>query len=252
MEYVNYKPQGSPVQRIDDVKQYNAKLAEVAEKLFSINGMTPREMMPYPYDPSRTQPWMEFDHMSVQDRLDQLDVPAREKDLFAAHTNSFGSGPASEIAYTDALRWFALGGYSFPTMYDAAASFKLGNGGMTGLARHILNQYTGDRILGKVVSSLDQTKGSQVTVSCADGSTYRARRVICTIPLNCLSEIHFQPPLPLQQQNAIRDGHINSGEKYHFVTDGYQGNWFANTSDAGGSDFLFGLKDHNGEALSGE
>lgn len=246
MDFVLYKPKGSPVQRLDNVGGYNAKLAEVAEKLFSIEGMTPRELMPYPHDPSRSQPWMKFDHMSVQTRLDQLDIAKEDKDLFAAHTNSFGSATPSDIAYTDALRWFALGGYSLPTMYDAAAAFKLGNGGMTNLARHALSQYRGDRVLHKVVSSLHQNAASRVTVSCTDGSSYKASRVICTIPLNCLGDVEFDPPFPPMKRDAINEGHINVGEKYHFAIDGKQGNWFANTADSNASDFVFGLKDHSG------
>lgn len=247
MEYVLYKPQGSEVQRLDNVAEYNAKCAEMAEKVFSIDGMTPRQVMPYPYEPSRTQPWMKYDHMSVQDRLDQLDEPTADKELFGAHTNSFGSGTASEIAYTDALRWYALGGYSMATMYDAVGCFKLGNGGMTNLARHVLSQYTGDRVLNKAVTSVQDTDASQVTVDCADGSSYKAQRVICTTPLNCLTDIKFDPPLSPLKQSAVEQGHINLGEKYHFAVGEVQGNWFANTSDANGSDFLFGLKDHNGK-----
>lgn len=249
MEYVLYKaPNGQPVRRIDDVKQYNATLVAVAEQLFSVDGMTPRELMPFPYDPSRPQPWMKYDHLSVQDRLDQLDMPKEDLDLFSAHTNSFGSGATSEIAFVEALRWFCLGGYSFPTMYDAAASFKLGNGGMTNLARHILTQYTGDRVLHKTVKSLRETSTSRVVISCTDDTTYNARRVVCTIPLNCLADISFDPPLPPKKQDAIKQGHINVGEKYHFWFDEMQGNWFANTPDNTASDFVFGLKDHSGKS----
>ncbi|KAI6855890.1 FAD/NAD(P)-binding domain-containing protein [Hortaea werneckii] len=246
MDHVLYKPKGEDVRRLEDIKQYNDTLARVAEDLFSIDGMTARELMPYPHDPLRPQPWMKYDYMSVQDRFDQLKLPDADKNLFAAHTNSFGSGAAWEIAYTDALRWYALGGYSLATMYDAAASFKLGKGGMTNLARHTLSQYNGDRTFGKAIESLRQTEGSRVAVGCADGTTYNARWVICTIPLNVLPDIRFDPPLSLRKQDAIKDGHINSGEKYHFFVDEVQNNWFANTSDADNSDFLFGLKDHNG------
>lgn len=250
MDHVLYKPKGEDVRRLEDIKQYNDTLARVAEDLFSIDGMTARELMPYPHDPLRPQPWMKYDYMSVQDRFDQLKLPDADKNLFAAHTNSFGSGAAWEIAYTDALRWYALGGYSLATMYDAAASFKLGKGGMTNLARHTLSQYNGDRTFGKAIESLRQTEGSRVAVGCADGTTYNARWVICTIPLNVLPDIRFDPPLSLKKQDAIKDGHINSGEKYHFFVDEVQNNWFANTSDADHSDFLFGLKDHNGKSGS--
>ena len=245
MEYVLNKPNGSSLQRIDDLSGYNARLVSVAEQFFGIDGMTPRQVMPYPHEPLRPQPWHKYDHLSCQDRLDQLDLPQEDKDLFIPHTNSFGSSPAADSAWTDALRWYAAGGYSFPTMYDAVGCFKLGGGGTTNMCRHILAEYQGDRLFNKAVSSVKQTKNLEVVITCADGSTYRARRAICTIPLNCLSDIKFDPPLSPNKQIAVQEGHINFGEKYHISLDEPQGNWFANTCDKD-SAFLFGIKDHNG------
>lgn len=247
MEQALFKPPGGDLQRIDDVKSYNAKMAEVAEQVFSIDGMSPRKVMPYPHEPSRSQPWTNYDGMSVQDRLDQLGVPKNDKDLFAALTNSCGSASAKEIAYTDAMRWYAAGGYSVPTMMDAAASFKIGKGGMTSLARSILGEYAGDTVLQKTVTRVRQAEPSRVSIDCAGGSVYQARRVICTIPLNCLADIQFEPPLSALKRSAVKEGHINVGEKYHFFVDQIQKNWFTNTSDVQGSDFVFGLKDHEGK-----
>jgi monoamine oxidase len=115
------------------------------------------------------------------------------------------------------------------------------------MCRHILAEYQGDRLFNKVVNSVKQTKNLQVVVTCADGSTYRARRAICTIPLNCISGIIFDPPLLYNKQVAVRDGHIELGEKYHISLDEPQGNWFANTCDKNSS-FLFGIKYHKGSS----
>ncbi|KAG9569234.1 FAD/NAD(P)-binding domain-containing protein, partial [Aureobasidium melanogenum] len=239
-----YKPRGLDVMGLD-VAEYNPRIARIAEMFFSIDGMTPREVMPYPHEPSRPQPWQRYDLMSCQDRLDQLDISQEDKDQFVCHTNSFGSSAARDIAWPDALRWYALGGYSLQTMYDAVGCFKLGNGGMTNFARHILEEYNGDRIFNKAVTAIKEAKNAEITVSCADGSDYRARRVVCTIPLNCLSDVQFDPPLSPAKQSAAHAGHTNLGEKYHFVLNETQGNWFANTSDPQSS-FLFGMKDHDG------
>ena len=101
-------------------------------------------------------------------------------------------------------------------MYDAAGGFKLGGGGTINMCRHILAEYQGDRAFNKVVSSVKQTQDSRVLVTCTDGSIYRARRAICTIPLNCLTDITFDPPLSLVKQKAAQEGHINQREKYLF------------------------------------
>jgi len=245
MEQVLYKPPGSHVIKLD-AEDYAIKLSRIADMFFGIDGMTPRQVMPYPHQPLRPQPWHKYDSMSVQDRLDQLDLTQEDKDLFVAQPNSFGSSHARDTAWTDALRWYALGGYSFATMFDAVGCFKLGNGGMTNFARHILDEYAGDRALNKVVTSVKEVGNVKVVVSCADGSSFVARRVVCTIPLNCLTDVQFDPPLsPLKQQAATR-GHINLGEKYHISMNEVQNNWFATTSDTLNSDFLFGIKDHDG------
>lgn len=246
MQYVLNKPEGSSVEKIDSVAEYNAKLINIAQQFFSIDGMTPRQVMPYPHEPSRPQPWQRYDHLSCQDRLDQLDLPQYDKNLFIPHLNSFGSCTARDLAWTDALRWYAAGGYNFTTMYDSVGCFKLGGGGTTNMCRHILSEYQGDRIFTKVVNSVKETKDSKVVVTCTDGSAYSARRVICTIPLNCLTDVKFEPPLKPAKQIAIQEGHINRGEKYLFSLDEVQGNWFANTCDSKDSGFLFGIKDHDG------
>ncbi|KAJ5031342.1 hypothetical protein J3E73DRAFT_178756 [Bipolaris maydis] len=187
-KYMLYKPEGSSVQRIDD-------------------------------------PWQKYDHLSCQDRLNQLELPQHDKDLFVSQPNSFGSCIAQDLAWTDALRWYAVCGYGLATMYDAVGGFKLGGGGTTNMCRDILAEYRGNRIFSKVVNAIKQTKDSKmVVIACADGSSYNAPG----------------------KQNAIQDGHINFGEKYIASLDAVKGNWFANTSDFKDSCFFFGMKDHNG------
>ena len=245
MEYVPNKPNGSSVQRIDDVSGYNARLVSVAEQFFGIDGMTPREVIPYHHEPLRPQTWHKYDHLSCQDRLDQLDLPQEDKDLFIPHTNSFGSSPAADSAWTDALLWYAAGGYSFPTMYDAVGCFKLGGGGTTNMCRHILAEYQGDRLFNKAVSSVKQTNNLEVVITVQMVLPIAHDERFRTIPLDCLSDIKFDPPLSPNKQIAVQEGHINFGEKYHISLDEPQGNWFTNTCDKD-SAFLFGIKDHNG------
>ncbi|KAH4801637.1 hypothetical protein HBH61_193360 [Parastagonospora nodorum] len=245
-DYNLYKASGQHVERIDDVAQYNKRCSDIAEMFFSMDNMTPRELMPYPHEPTRPQPWQKYDHLSLHDRLEQLDLPQYDKDMFVCHTNSFGSATAPEIAWTDALRWYALGGYNFSTMYDAVACYKLGKGGMTNFARHIFAEYRGDVLFNQVVTSIEQHPVTGVKITCNDGASFEAGWAVCTIPLNCLQDINFSPPLNPSKQAATKEGHINKGEKYLFRVEHHQENWFANTSDSKTSDFQFGWKDHDG------
>ena len=83
-----------------------AAVQRAADAFFSIDGLTSRDLMPYPHDPMR-QPalWTKYDHLSAKDRLDQLDIPQIEKDLFDGMISSFGSVPGSQCGFTEVLRW---------------------------------------------------------------------------------------------------------------------------------------------------
>lgn len=72
MKQVLYKPPGRPVIKYN-AEDYSIKLARIADMFFGIDGMTPRQVMPYQHQPLRPQPWHRYDFMSVQDRLDHLD-----------------------------------------------------------------------------------------------------------------------------------------------------------------------------------
>jgi hypothetical protein len=215
---------------------------------FSIDNVRPRELMPFPHDPARPQPWQKYDHLSVQDRLNQLDLSQYDKDLFVCHATCIGSGTAPEVAWTDALRWYALAGYSLPTMYDAVGCYKLNKGGMTNFARHIFAEYRGDILLNQGVTSIEQHPVTGVKITCNDGASFQAGWAVCTIPLNCLKDISFFPPLNPSKHAATKEGHINKGEKYLFRVEGNMPNWFANTSDSKNSDFQFGWKDNEGKS----
>lgn len=161
-----------------------AVLDRVAQRFFTIDGLDSRALMPYPHDPLRTPAiWKKYDHLSVQDRLNQLhDISKREKDLFESNINTFGCAPGKDIGFVEALRWFALGGHNIAGVFEMAGIYKIGKGGMTSLASAILSEYNGDRLLDTVVTEIRQGARG-VELSTASGRKLSARGVISTIPL---------------------------------------------------------------------
>ncbi|KAF7554874.1 hypothetical protein G7Z17_g2595 [Cylindrodendrum hubeiense] len=229
----------------DDV---NAAVQRAADAFFSIDGMTSRDLMPYPHEPFRQPaPWVKYDHLSAKDRLDQLDIPQIEKDLFDAMISSFGSVPGSECGFTEVLRWYALGNHTMAGVFELAGIYKLGKGGMTSFARSILSEYRGHLLLNTTIDKFEQ-KGESVVLSAKDGRQIRARYVISTIPLNCLSDVKFSPPLSPLRQEAIKGGHINQGAKIHFHLAQLEPGWFSMASGYGKSPWCFSFSDHNGNA----
>ncbi|KOC08238.1 putative flavin containing amine oxidase [Aspergillus flavus AF70] len=221
-------------------------LERIAQSFFTIDGSSSRELMPYPHDPfKRPALWMKYDHLSVQDRLDSLrGFSSWEKDLFESNTSTFGSAPGKDIAFTEALRWYALGGHNMKGVFELAGVYKIGNGGMTSFARAVLGDYTGHMLLGATVKEVAQTKlGVRITTRL--GQEINAKYVVSTIPLNCLADVKFYPPISSSRQSAMTKGHINKGAKIHFKLKAAEPGWFA-TANSSDSAYVFAFSDHNG------
>lgn len=54
-----------------------------------------------------------------------------------------------------------------------------------------------------------------VRVHTKDGTTYKAARVICTVPLHVLGDVKFVPMLSAKRREAIQLGHVNHMIKIH-------------------------------------
>ncbi|KAI5456794.1 hypothetical protein BGZ63DRAFT_496079 [Mariannaea sp. PMI_226] len=202
----------------------------IAQAFFSIDGRTSRDLMPYPHDPFREPAlWKEYDHLSVKDRLDQLEQFSQlERDVFESNISTFGSAPGKDIGFTEAIRWYALGGHSIAGVFELAGVYKIGDGGMTSFAQAIM-----------------------VVVVLERGQNIKAKMVVSTIPLNCLSDIKFDFPLSPVRQSAIVKGHVNKGAKIHFKLKTMEQGWFATANGSGDSSYVFAFSDHNGNQPSG-
>lgn len=161
-----------------------AALERVAKAFFSIDGWDSRALLPFPHEPFREPAvWRKYDHLTVKQQLDQLvGVSQFERDLFESNVATFGSAPGTEIGFTEALRWFALGGHSMAGVFERAGIYKLGNGGMTAFARAILRDFKGEVLLNTVVKSLDHGRNG-VSLRMKDGRRIDAKAVVSTVPL---------------------------------------------------------------------
>jgi lysyl oxidase-like protein 2/3/4 len=178
-----FKPAHAPIRDITPGESV-AALERVAEKFFLIDGLDSRALMPFPHEPFREPAvWRQYDHLTVKQRLNQLDGLSQfEKDIFESNVATFGSAPGSDIGFTEALRWFALGGHSMAGVFERAGIYKLGNGGMTAFARAILRDFRGDVLFNTVVEKVDQGRNG-VLLQTKDGRKIDAKAVVSTIPL---------------------------------------------------------------------
>lgn len=75
-------------------------------------------------------------------------------------------------------------------------------GGNEQLPRAMAKLLKGDVLLGKEVIGIDSASDA-ATVTCADGSTFRAKRVVSTLPFSTLRNVRIHPPLEGAQAQAV-------------------------------------------------
>jgi monoamine oxidase len=100
-----------------------------------------------------------------------------------------------EVGYTDPKNFNQYGADQYRPRYPVEGGQQLPIRMAQALSRPVE--------LGKDVRAIEYSDDS-VTVTCLDGSTYRARRVIVTVPLVVLKTIDFSPPLPGLLHEAIQ------------------------------------------------
>jgi len=76
-------------------------------------------------------------------------------------------------------------------------------GGNQNLPIAMAARLKGDRLMGKRVVAID-VSASNATVKCADGSRYKARAVICSMPFATLRDVAISPAPPPVQSRAIK------------------------------------------------
>ncbi|KAK5103971.1 hypothetical protein LTS08_003395 [Lithohypha guttulata] len=252
-EKIYYQQARAQVKQVDGL-DLDTRVQNVAEKFFEIDGHNSKTLMPYPHDPFREPaPWKDYDHLTVRQRLDQIDLPALDKEYFETTVNAFGSAPGKDIGFVEVLRWYVLGGHTMVRVFEAAGTYKLGKGGMTTFARAILQDAKCDILLNNVVSEvLSNQRTGASTVKFHNGQhTVSAKVIVSTVPLNCLSDVKFTPELSALKREAIAQGHINKGAKIHFKLASTEPGWYAMSNGYGDSPYCFSWSDHNGTQVSG-
>ncbi|WP_207491394.1 flavin monoamine oxidase family protein [Aridibaculum aurantiacum] len=81
--------------------------------------------------------------------------------------------------------------------------FKI-KGGNSKLAEALATKIgKGNILLDHTVTSVDQ-RGTKVKVTCANGKTFTADKIICTLPTFAVSKVQWLPALPADKQHALR------------------------------------------------
>lgn len=166
-----------------------------------------------------------LDKISCQERFDQVShlLTAEQQGILISLLLHISGGTMENSSAWDMVRSHALLMHNSDNFADVWLRYKLRDG-QTELAKRIFQEAveTGlDYAFSTPIDSISEegdgtrTTPTVVQVKTAAGETFRARKVICTIPLNVLKDIQFNPPLSPLRQEAIRAGHVNQMTKIH-------------------------------------
>jgi monoamine oxidase len=190
--------QGDPEQLLNEIDASNRKLVADSRRYF-----------PEPFTPFANPDVSGIDATSLPKKIAELPVSDYSKDILESFWALNFNGPIDDAAFTQALRWVALTNGDWMVNFEACATFKIQGG--TGALINAMADGTDVR-LGTTVLAVEQHDDG-VSVRAADGSKYRGKHVICTLPLGALPGISFEPPLPDSSRKAVAEGQVSKGIK---------------------------------------
>lgn len=220
LEALHFKAyQTDPLKKytFDGAGGYNEIMETAIYKFLNVDGAGGTKLLARPYDADfvRKIP-IEYFKMTCQDRLDQLpDIPQEHKDLIASMFETIGCAPIGVTPFFEILRWFGLSGFTFRGFLDSVDALSLKRG-TTSLALSIMAESKADIVLSSPVASVVRVKDEDMTtVTTRDGRTFRALKIICTLPVNCLGDVIFDPPISPLKLAAAKEQHLTKVVKMH-------------------------------------
>lgn len=189
---------GDPAQLLMDLGVSNQKLVEDSRRYF-----------PQPFTPFANPAIVEVDAFSLSEKIAELQISDYSKDILESFWALNFNGPVDDAAFTQALRWVALTNGDWLVSFEACATFKI-EGGTEALI-NAMAVGTDVRLNTAVLAFQQDDTG--ISVTAADGVRYRAKHVICTIPLGALQGISFEPALPDSSRKAVTEGQVSKGVK---------------------------------------
>lgn len=196
-----------------------ALFVRAVEKFVNVDGNLGKTVMPFPFDAHWNKDVLQYADMSVADRIEQLktELSDDERNAVEALVLVCSGGTRDNSSFLDFLRWWAAGGHNFSTLWDTLIVFKL-KCGQSGFAIRFFNEALATGNLSysfsTTVSRVDSSQNI-VRVRSSDGQEFHAKRLICTVPLNVLNKVQFEPPLDPAKTEASRLKHVNQCCKVH-------------------------------------
>ena len=198
-----------------------------------VDGARCRKICPLPHrqrgnievDPTIVE---QYDGYSCWDRFKEVEHQLSTEEsglLLALLRHVSGTRNLSQSSLWDVVRSHALFAYDAANFDDVWFKYKLREGQST-LARKLFDDAVASGLdyshSSPIASITDRShNGGQASIGFVElgleqaQRSLRARRVICTVPLNVLHDVEFSPPISALRLEAISLGHVNRLVKLH-------------------------------------
>lgn len=166
--------------------------------------------LPLPHQPlALAEAVAALDHLSMQDRIDDSDLTAEERDLANAVLSTACSAGCADAALTAMMRWFSLAGWNFGLMLEAVGVYGLRT---ADLVEALVADAQPEVRLSTPVAAIEQDD-ERVTVTARGGEAFTASAVVVAVPLNTLGAIDFSPALAPEKRAEADRGQASRGLK---------------------------------------
>jgi monoamine oxidase len=221
MSYTLVPRQEYSVRDVTNRFMQDATVESAFKKFINVDGEFGRSVIPYPHDIEFNMAGVhEYDHMSMADRMAQVasHLTPLEKNMFEGFLAITHGAKWEEASFFELLRWWALMNYNYPDFMAIGLTYKLRDG-QSALARRIFDEAAATGRLDYSFSTPVKDvvdHGDSVEVTARNGvEVFKARRLVCTVPLNVLHTLAFSPALPTLKTEASLAGHVNQVVKCH-------------------------------------
>ncbi|CAK7200667.1 hypothetical protein SEUCBS139899_003365 [Sporothrix eucalyptigena] len=230
-DYYTLNVEGAPRRNLSHEEA--AKLTTRAWDLFvDIDGAGCRKVCPLPQSQLDNimiprEEVEAIDKRSCLDRINEIKhlLTAEEVGVLSTVIMLVTGGKLENSSLWECIRSHALLTHSSDNFAELWTTYKLREG-QSAFARRIFEEaaeFGLEWAFNTPVVSIRDDPGKthgRVQVTTANNEVFSAHRVICTIPLNILKTIEFNPPLSAVRQEAVDLGHINFMTKIHAVVEG--------------------------------
>lgn len=142
--------------------------------------------------------------------------------MLQAQLMQIGGNTLDKIGLVGVLRWWVLGSHTPTGLNDIALHTRLRSGNSELHRRIHEHALSTDNLSYGFSAPVERIEdaGDIVTVPTGDGKTWKARSVICTVPLNVLASVEFIPRLPADKVAALQQQSVNRCNKVHVDING--------------------------------